>query len=368
MVIAIDLTALSYHITGIERFALCISENLLKIDQKNKYILVFRDEIYSSFNSYVDNNRIKVKILHGNNKLFFNQLVLPAALYNIKADVFLFMAFTSPILFFKKNIITTIHDVGAWDFPNALGLLQKVYCRVGCSVSAKVATKIITVSEFSKNRISEVLRIDKKKIYVVNSAVSEFFKEKTISDELSIFKEYNLPDKYIMTLSTLEPRKNMELLLKAFSNIQDKVDYDLVLVGRKGWKMDEILEKYNSKERIHITDFVRDEHVAVIYKNALCFVFPTLYEGFGLPPVEALSMGTPVISSNAASMPEILRNQAVYFKSNDQRELERLLLHLEENVDTMPHELDEYQKNNYKFDVSAKKILKLIGELPCFCQ
>ena len=163
-----------------------------------------------------------------------------------------------------------------------------------------------------------------------------------------------------MTLSTLEPRKNLELLLKAFTAIQDKVDYDLVLVGRKGWKMDEVLEKYNSKERIHITGFVDDEHVSVIYKNAMCFIFPTLYEGFGLPPVEALSMGTPVISSDAASMPEILRNQAVYFKSDDQQELEKLLLNLEGNVVSMPHELDEYQKKNYRFDESAKKVLKII--------
>lgn len=91
-------------------------------------------------------------------------------------------------------------------------------------------------------------------------------------------EKYQLPKQYIMTLSTLEPRKNMELLLKAFTNIQDKVDYDLVLVGRKGWKIDEVLERYNSKTRIHITGYVEDEHISVIYKNAKCFVFPSLYE------------------------------------------------------------------------------------------
>ena len=163
-----------------------------------------------------------------------------------------------------------------------------------------------------------------------------------------------------MTLSTLEPRKNIELLLKAYTNIQDKVDYDLVLVGRKGWKMDEIIENYNSKERIHITGFVEDEHISTIYKNALCFIFPSLYEGFGLPPIEALTLGTPVIASNAASMPEILMNQAVFFKNNDEKALENVLLHLENNVDSMPHELNQFQKKNYSFEVSAERLLKLI--------
>lgn len=360
MTVVIDLTSLSYHVTGIERFALCVSEKLLKIDKRNKYILLFRNEVYPSFLTYVNNDNVKVKILHGENKLIFNQIILPCALYSTKADVYLFMAFTSPILFFRRKIITTIHDVGAWDFPESLNFLQKVYCRVGCYISAKVAAKIITVSEFSKKRIHKILHVDKHKIFVINSAVSDIFLCESSGDKHLVFEKYNLPDKYIMTLSTLEPRKNMKLLLEAFSEIQDEVNYDLVLVGRKGWMMDEIIQKYNSKERIHMTGFVEDSHVATIYKNAMCFVFPTLYEGFGLPPVEALSIGTPVISSDAASMPEILRNQAVFFENNNLNELKALLLNLENEVSKMPCELDEYQKKNYRFDVAAKKIIEII--------
>ncbi len=111
--------------------------------------------------------------------------------------------------------------------------------------------------------------------------------------------------------------------MEAYDQVKDSVDYDLVLVGRKGWKMDEVLEKYGAKSRIHITGFVDDEHLSSIYKNAVCFVFPSLYEGFGLPPVEALALGTPVISSDAASLPEVLMNQATYFHSNSKKELEK---------------------------------------------
>ena len=93
---------------------------------------------------------------------------------------------------------------------------------------------------------------------------------------------------------------------------------------------------------------------------AQCFVFPTLYEGFGLPPVEALSLGVPVISSDAASMPEILGNQAIYFKSNSIEELESILLNLNDTIFNMPKQLSEFQLKNYNFDSSAYKLLKLI--------
>jgi glycosyltransferase involved in cell wall biosynthesis len=124
--------------------------------------------------------------------------------------------------------------------------------------------------------------------------------------------------------------------------------------------MDKVLEKYKLSDRIHITGYVKDEHVSAIYRNALCFIFPSLYEGFGLPPVEALALGTPVIASDAASIPEILMEQAVYFKNNSYDELEDLLMSLNEIVGSMPKELNRYQKENYRFEKSADKVLEFI--------
>jgi glycosyltransferase involved in cell wall biosynthesis len=361
MTIAIDLTSLSYHMTGIERYAMCVTEKMIVQDKDNLYVLIFRDSIYPAFEDKVDGNRVIAKIIHGNNKLLFYQIILPFHLYKIKADRYLFLGFTSPMIFRKKGIFNTIHDMGPWDSSEALKKLQKFYLKITCKRSAKISQGIITVSEFSKGRIVNILKYPKSEIRVIPSAVyAGVVKDYGISYE-KVRKEYNLPKKYIMTLSTLEPRKNMTILLEAFSNIMDKVDYDLVLVGRKGWKMEGVLEKYNKKERIHITGFVADEHVSLIYKNALCFVFPSLYEGFGLPPVESLALGTPVIASDAASIPEVLMKQAVYFSNNSEQELEQILLNVEENLKKMPHELNEYQKENYNFDKSAQKVLQFIN-------
>lgn len=348
--------------SGIERYAACVSENMVKIDKENKYVLFFRNEIHKQFIELIDEQRVKSVILKGNNKLLFYQIVLPFNLYKIKADRYLFFAFTNPILFRKKGIYNTIHDMGPWDSSESMDKKHALYWRINVKCAISTSDGIITVSNFSKKRINEILKYPEEKIRVIYSAVYDKVSNYVNKDYENLQKEYNLPNKYIMTLSTLEPRKNMKILLDAFSNIEDKVDYDLVLVGRNGWMMDEVIEKYNKKNRIHMTGFIKDEDLAPIYQNALCFVFPSLYEGFGLPPIEALSLGTPVIASNAASIPEIMMDRALYFKNNSTKELENILLNLEDNIKNSPKTLNEFQRKNYNFKESAKKVLEFITE------
>lgn len=360
MKIAIDLTSLSWHLTGIERYAMCITDKMIDTDKENTYYLIFRNEVFPLFKDRVDSKRIKAIVLKGDNKLLFLQIKLLRALRKTGADKYLFFAFPSPILFKNEGIINTIHDMGAWDSAEEMATLSKYYFRASYRNAAKVSKTIITVSEFSKRRIHEILGIREERIKVIYSAVYEDILQGEVAPFTEVKEEYNLPHKYIMTLSTLEPRKNMKILLEAFDQIADRVDYDLVLVGRKGWKMDDVLEQYRAKDRIHITGFVKDKYLSAIYKNAYCFVFPSLYEGFGLPPVEALALGTPVISSDAASLPEVLMNQAVYFHNNSIDELSSILLNLENNVASMPHVLNEEQIQNYSFNIAASKVLDLL--------
>lgn len=360
MKIAIDLTSLSYHITGIERFALCMSEELLKADKTNQYILIFRDKVYPVYEKYIDGKRIQAKILHGNHKLLFFQIVIPMALYTVKADRYLFFAFPSPILFFNKNIYNTIHDMGRWDCPETGGI-HLFYFKTTESIAIKRAKHIFTVSEFSKQRINELMNIKEDKITVTYNGIAETLVESN-ADFSYVKEKYKLPDKYIMFLSTLQPRKNLKLLLEAYSEIANQVDYDLVLIGRVGWNIEELLDKYKTGRRIVFTGFVDDEDVSLIYRHAMCFVFPTLYEGFGIPPVEALAMGTPVLSSDSSCMKEVLRDQAFYFRNNDKKELKDRLIKFESMLKEMPRCLDNFQIQNYSYKLSAKKVLDVINE------
>lgn len=360
MINAIDLTCLSYHLSGIERYALCITEEMLKQDKDNEYILVFRNEVYSELNPFIDGKHVRSIILRGNQKQLFQLFILPRKLKRIKADHYLFFANRNPLFFRKGEIFNTIHDLVCWDHPETTRLFQRIYSRIANRNAARVSKHIFTVSEYSKQRIHQILNFPLEKITVTYNGISDSLKKESNVPFETIKEKYHLPDKYIMNLSTLEPRKNLPLLLKCFDEISDKVDYDLVLVGRKGWKIEEFLQSIRSNNRIHVTGFVEDKEVIQIYKHALCFVFTSIYEGFGIPPIEALSLGTPVLSSDAASLPEVLRNQATFFVSNNKESLTNRLLCIEEEAKIMPRELDEYQRNNYDFTTSAKRVLKVI--------
>ena len=147
---------------------------------------------------------------------------------------------------------------------------------------------------------------------------------------MKIIIKYKLPDHYILCLGTLEPRKNLKLLIKAYAELfgDREIDLELVLAGRKGWMMDDLLSNITKdiKSHIHITGFIDDEDLPYIYKDAELFIFPSLYEGFGIPPIEAMSMGTTVISSNAASMPEILGDSVSFFCNNDLLSLKKSII------------------------------------------
>lgn len=361
MKICIDLTSVSYHMSGIERYALYITEQMLAQDKVNSYILICRNSVPEILRKYMDPKRIQAIVLQGNNKILFNQIALPRAVNKTKADAYLFLAFTSPLLVRKGKLYNTIHDMAIWDCGDTVTLRQRLYFKPLIYFAAKSSKRVFTVSEFSRGRIAELLKVDKRKIDVIPSAIAPDFKIRSGISFEEVQKRYNLPQRYIMSLSTMEPRKNIGFLIEAFCQAAEKVNYDLVLVGRIGWKMKDFIGNIQQQRRIHFIGFVEDRYVSCIYQNALCFVFPSIYEGFGLPPLEALALGRPVISSNAASMPEVLQEQAVYYRYDDQENLRELLLHLEEKISHMPLGLNSYQKENFCFEKSAKKILDILS-------
>ena len=160
----------------------------------------------------------------------------------------------------------------------------------------------------------------------------------------------------------------MRILIEAYRELINKgeIDIDLVLAGRKGWKIDNLLEglEQNVVERIHFTGFIDDNDLPVVYKNASIFIFPSIYEGFGIPPLEAMSMGTIVISSDSTSLPEVLGKAAVYFKNNDKEDLKRKILLVSEGF-------TDNEKNNIKLmGIKQSKLFswekeasKLVGNL-----
>lgn len=331
MKILIDLTSLADNFSGIERFAMSVTEELIK-DKTNQFILVFKNEIHKAFSNKQEH--VTCVVLKGKNKLIFNQIILPFFLCRQNADRYLFPAFPEPFLFVKKNRFSAIHDVGCWDCPESNKKYMTLYFKVLYRKVAMGKSHIVTVSRFSKERIKDILGVKEERISVVYNGLAKHLLEDETKDARQVQQKYKLPETYILCLATLEPRKNLKLLISAYVDLfmEGKVSQELVLAGRKGWLVDNLLADVDAEvvKHIHFTGFIDEEDLAQVYRGATVFVFPSLYEGFGVPPIEAMCVGTPVISSDASSLPEVLGKAAVYFRSGDKEELKSSLQYVED--------------------------------------
>ncbi|MFA6896889.1 MAG: glycosyltransferase family 1 protein [Patescibacteria group bacterium] len=215
----------------------------------------------------------------------------------------------------------TFHDLSFEKYPEFYSS-QKNFWHFSMNPrrQAKRADKIITVSESTKQDLVEIYGIAPEKIKVIYSGLSEKVKKEISSQEENYArKKYDLPDDYILYLGTLEPRKNVVSLLKAFDRLKQEAPFKnsglkLVIAGAKGWLYDDIFttaQKFSARGDIVFTGFVEDEFKPALYRMAKLFVYPSFYEGFGFPPLEAMAQGAPVITSNISSIPEAVGDAAV---------------------------------------------------------
>ncbi|MBQ8165636.1 MAG: glycosyltransferase family 4 protein [Lachnospiraceae bacterium] len=366
MKLLIDLTSLADNFSGIERFASSITKELVKY-KEHEYILVFKNQVHKGFENLDNVTNVVVK---GKNKLIFNQLRLPVKLWGLKADYYIFPAFPAPFLFLSKKSISAIHDMGCWDCPETNKKHMVAYFKILYRKAAMGGKKIITVSEFSKSRIVDILKVNCEDVWVIYNGISDCFLNFKYdeAEDIRIRNKLSLPQQYILCLSTIEPRKNMRLLIDAYVEMREKnFEQELVLAGRKGWMVDTLLKgiSENTRSHIHFTGFVDDNELPYVYYGADVFVFPSLYEGFGIPPLEALACGTPVLSSNAASMPEVLGDEVAFFDNNDKDSLKRRI----EDILFYANN-GEYQQRKskliitkYLWNKEAKKLLENLANL-----
>lgn len=224
-----------------------------------------------------------------------------------------------------KNFLT-IHDLIPVLFPSFCDKdVDKFFMKILESIDP--STWVTCVSKSTKNDLCNQIKIDPNRVFVTYLAASpELFYPCSNLDAIAQARQkYNIPNApYILSLSTLEPRKNLDHLIKCFSQLiqQEKIsDLYLVLVGTKGWKYEKIFEtaaNFNvASDRIIFTGSVADEDLAAVYSGALAFVYPTFYEGFGLPPLEAMQCGIPVITSNTSSLPEVVGDAGILLSPTD---------------------------------------------------
>lgn len=184
--------------------------------------------------------------------------------------------------------------------------------------SVRQAKKILTISEFSKNAIIRTYGLSGREVAVTYPGLIMTKKNNKIDSGNELLQKYNLTSKYILAVGTLQPRKNYVRLIEAFSLLQKKTGADelqLVIAGKKGWLFDEILtapQKFGVAARVKFLDYVPDKDLPLLYEHAVCYALPSLYEGFGLPVLEAMANGCQVVVSNVSSLPEIAGDAGIY--------------------------------------------------------
>lgn len=234
-------------------------------------------------------------------------------LFTPNVDVSVFFNFIVPPNI-SGRVITTVHDLTFIRYPETMKVSNYKHISKGLRRSLDRSDVIISVSEFTKAELCNLMGVPEEKVKVVYSAPS--IHENRCIKYLDTAQKYRIQGEYILFVSTIEPRKNISRLLKAYDYLKQtkKIPHQLVLAGGKGWADDGILRDLSdlkSAQDVIITGFVTEEEKRVLYENASVFVYPSIYEGFGLPPLEAMLLGCPVVCANAASIPEIVGNAAL---------------------------------------------------------
>lgn len=275
------------------------------------------------------NEYFTYKVVNG--PFLWSQVFLPLYLYlHRDIDIFFAPAHYAP-RFCPTPVVVTLHDLSYFYFPNEFLKKDLYQLKNWTAYSVKKAKRLIAVSKTTKKDIMKLYGVPDTQIDIVYNG----FEKKIDRDEpVTVLDKYNLhAGKYILYVGTIQPRKNIKTLIQAYDLFLKKYPgYKLVLTGKKGWLFEETLEaaqEHLKTKEIIITGYETDENVIELYKNAFCYCLPSLYEGFGIPILEAMSNGCPVITSHASSLPEIGGDACLYFEPRDAKDLtEKLeLLH-----------------------------------------
>jgi glycosyltransferase involved in cell wall biosynthesis len=204
--------------------------------------------------------------------------------------------------------VVTVHDLSFLFFPQSFRALNRSYLRLFTRLSVRRAQRVLAVSESTKRDLVQYYGLSPAKVDVVHNGVDRAFRPLPADVVAAFRRQAGLPDRFILFVGTLEPRKNVVRLIEAYARLP-KERPPLVLVGGKGWLYDQIfarVEALNLSNQVHFAGYVLAEDLPLWYNAADLFVYPSLYEGFGLPPLEAMACGTAVITSTASSLPEVV--------------------------------------------------------------
>ncbi|MAF20518.1 MAG: group 1 glycosyl transferase [Parcubacteria group bacterium] len=383
MKIGIDIRVLARGTrTGVEEYTINLLRHLLKIDPGIEYRLFYNAFQKIELNcDWLGLNNVYLEEFRIPNRLFFtsvrylNQPKIDKLLKGI--DVYFNPHFFTAPLSSKCRKVITFHDLSFEHYPHFFSWRKRAWQKflMNARKEAQEADKIIAVSQSTKDDLINLYGINPAKIKVVYSGVgSQFKKQKTTclparqgnkKQETRIRNKYNLPDKFILYFGTIEPRKNLIGLIKAFELLNTR--YKLVIAGTRGWLYQDIFKAVqNSKQKqdIFFIGFIEEEDKPYLYNLAEVFVYPSFFEGFGFPPLEAMASGVPTITSSSSSLPEVVGSAGLMIDPYNIDELAGAM-EMVLNDDSLKQRLIKKgieQAKKFSWQKSAQKTLEVLRE------
>lgn len=306
-------------------------------------------------------------------KKLWTQFALPLRLYTqrVKPDVFFTPSHYSP-RFSPVPTVISIMDVSYLKFPELFTEKDFYQLKNWTAYSVAKAKKVFTISKSSKNDILKEYKLEADKVEVTYPGIkTDTSLTPQIYTMTQLKDKYGISGKYFLFVGTLQPRKNIVRLIEAFSHLlkDDKhKDVQLVIVGKKGWQYEDILaapEKYDVNDAVKFLDFVNDEELGALYKHAVAYVLPSLYEGFGLPVLEAYQNDCPVITSDVSSLPEAAGDGAILIDPEKVEEITKAMRELLEDEKLRKKLIENGQEQLKKFswEKTAKETLSVLEQI-----
>ncbi len=352
MIIYINARFLTQPITGVQRFAIEICKELQKVNENIVFVCpsnILHKDIAQLLN---------VKIIGYNKGHLWEKIDLPVYLRLHGNPLLINLGNTSPL--FYSNQIVTIHDMAVFVNPSWFTKKFVLLYKFVYPLMVLNSKKVLTVSEFSKREIQKYLKVKSDKIEVIYNSVDH-----------CIIPNPNSPNEYgnyVLCVGSVEPRKNLKNLINAFRRASIPSDFKLVIVGGKN-KLFNSLSLDNEadselRNRVVFTGYVSDEKLSCLYQHAKVFVYPSLYEGFGIPPLEAMVYGCPTIVSNTSSLPEVCGLATLYIDPYQPQSIVTQIEHLLSNKDTRDKLVEDGYKQvlKYRWKESAMKLYKLLSK------
>ncbi len=325
MHIVLDLRMVGPHLHGIARYALELARRIPLLDQHCQFDLLVNKGFNSSL---IESPPANIRFIPTKSRFLSpsEQIELPLLLRKLKPDLYHSPSFSVPVAY-RGPLALTIHDANHLAFPKHYGHLHGLYYRQVVYPGASRARLLLTVSNFAKNEIEKRLNLSPGKIKVVYNGVNSSFRPFSPQEIESFRRSRKLPEQFILYVGNTKYHKNIIQLLNAFQLLPS--NYSLVLCA--GNQASKLVKKLGlAANRILVLDSANDHELPLLYACSQVFVFPSLYEGFGLPPLEAMACGVPVIATRATALPEVLQDAAAFVEPGDNRGLADTILRLDQ--------------------------------------